>query len=92
MRCRSEQVHIHPAEPRPRQLMPFDETQNRVVGGSVDGWQRPEEIQDFVAIAQSSQRQFSDHERMAEDTPLFQLRLQLGIRSPQVIDPDRGID
>jgi hypothetical protein len=85
-------VNIDPTQTRCRQSTSFDHGQDFAVVAGLASRQSAQKTKDLVTFAQVAASQFSDHERVGDDSALFQARRQGRMSASQMLDPERSVD
>lgn len=75
----------------PAQVVGVDERKRLVIRGNLRNRQSSQERKDKIALSQIAESNFSDDERMGENTPLPERRRERLVARAQMIDPDRRV-
>jgi hypothetical protein len=87
-----KQVNINVAKTTTGQQISVDEFQDFFVRSHDGGWKIAQRAQHLAAIAQISDSDFANHERMRQNLTRRQKQRHRCILAPQMFDPNRGID
>jgi hypothetical protein len=85
-------MDIHQANAAARKLVAVDELEGLVMVRHLGSGHLPEKAEDLRASLQPAERQLTEDERVDENEPVAQKRLQPRVASAQMVDPDRRID
>ncbi len=90
--CGSEQVRIDPADTSATELPALNQSQDLVVLGDREMWERAQQTHDLCTVAQGAERKLADHEWVSQHITSVEALGQEITPLSQVVDPDRRVD
>ena len=81
-------MRIDQTQPAAVQLSALDHGHDFVVLGDVDVWQRREQREQAIAVAERAEGQFADHHRVRTDPSVFERCDEKRLGDVEVVDPD----